>query len=116
MALDHMSQILIRNVLTFILSNYMLLQIKNHFLKGHNMIFWALFAPAMIWTLLGVHELYTNYFDELTAQDHMQFFLRFFFPVALATLVTVLERRQQKQKQDLIKRGNDYLSRNRSIK
>ena len=94
----------------------MLLQMKNHFSKGYNIVFWALFAPAIIWTLLGVHELYANHFNELTAQDHMQFFLRFFFPVALATLVTVLEHRQQKQKQDLIKRGNDYLSRNRSIK
>ena len=67
-------------------------------------------------TLLGVYQLYTEYFNELTREDHMQFFLRFFFPVALATLVTVLERRQQFQKDDLIKRGNDYLRRKRSIK
>ena len=82
----------------------------------HNLIFWILFGPAMAITLLGVYQLYTDHFNELTKQDHMQFFLRFFFPVALATFVTVLERRQQKQKEHLIKRGNDYLSRKRSIK
>ena len=70
----------------------------------------------MLVTLMGVHELYTKYFDELTSQDHMQFFLRFLFPIALVTFVTVLERRQRKQKEDLIKRGEDYLRRNRSIK
>jgi len=88
----------------------------NHFNKMHNLIFWILFGPAMAITLLGVYQLYTDHFNELTKQDHMQFFLRFFFPVALATFVTVLERRQQKQKEHLIKRGNDYLSRKRSIK
>ena len=70
----------------------------------------------MLFTLWGMSDLYINYFDELTNQDHMQFFLRILFPVALATFVTILERRQQMQKQDLIKRGNDYLSRKRSIK
>lgn len=82
----------------------------------YNLVFWALFAPAMAITLSGVYQLYTQYFNELSAQDHMQFFLRFFFPVALATFVTVLNRRQQRQKDDLVKRGNDYLSRKRSIK
>jgi len=67
-------------------------------------------------TLFGVYQLYTEYFNELTREDHMQFFLRFFFPVALATLVTVLERRQQLQKEDLIRRGKDYLRRKRSTK
>jgi hypothetical protein len=70
----------------------------------------------MVITLSGVYQLYTEYFNELTREDHMQFFLRFFFPIALATLVTVLERRQQLQKEDLIKRGNDYLRRKRSTK
>lgn len=82
----------------------------------YNLVFWALFAPAMVLTLCGVYQLYAEHFNELSKQDHMQFFLRFFFPVALATFVTVLERRQQKQKEHLIKRGNDYLSRKRSIK
>jgi hypothetical protein len=98
------------------LSNFMLQRIKDHLSKSYNFIFWLLFAPAMVITLSGVYQLYTEHFNELTKQDHMQFFLRFFFPVALATFVTVLERRQQIQKEDLIKRGNDYLSRKRSIK
>jgi hypothetical protein len=67
-------------------------------------------------TLSGMHELYTKYFNELTSQDHMQFFLRFFFPISLALYVTVLERRQRLQKDNLIKRGNDYLRRKRSAK
>ena len=94
----------------------MLDKIKKHFNKSYNAIFWILFAPAIAITLAGVYELYTEHFNELSKQDHMQFFLRFFFPVALATFVTVLELRQQKQKEDLIKRGNDYLRRKRSIK
>ena len=94
----------------------MLQRIKDHLSKSHNFIFWLLFGPAMLFTLWGMSDLYINYFDELTNQDHMQFFLRILFPVALATFVTILERRQQMQKQDLIKRGNDYLSRKRSIK
>jgi hypothetical protein len=90
--------------------------IKNHFSKTYNAMFWILFAPAMIITLSGVYELYTKYFDELTNQDHMQFFLRFFFPISLALYVTVLERRQRLQKEDLIKRGKHYLRRKRSAK
>ena len=91
-------------------------KIKDHFNKTYNLVFWILFGPAMGITLSGVYQLYTEYFNELTREDHMQFFLRFFFPIALATLVTVLERRQQLQKEDLIKRGNDYLRRKRSAK
>jgi len=91
-------------------------KIKDHFNKKYNLVFWILFGPAMVITLSGVYQLYTEYFNELTREDHMQFFLRFFFPIALATLVTVLERRQQLQKEDLIKRGNDYLRRKRSTK
>jgi hypothetical protein len=79
-------------------------------------MFWILFVPGMIMTLSGMHELYTKYFNELTSQDHMQFFLRFFFPISLALYVTVLERRQRLQKDNLIKRGNDYLRRKRSAK
>jgi len=91
-------------------------KIKNHFNKTYNLVFWILFGPAMAITLFSVYQLYTEYFNQLTREDHMQFFLRFFFPVAIATLVTVLDRRQQLQKEDLIRRGNDYLRRKRSTK
>lgn len=94
----------------------MLEKIKAHFSKTYNLVFWAFFAPAMFWTLLGMQELYTKYFDELTRQDHLQFFLRIFFPISVATYITVLERRQRLQREDLIRRGNDYLKRNRSAK
>jgi len=90
--------------------------IKKHFSKTYNVMFWMLFTPAMTITLSGVYELYTKYFDELTKQDHMQFFLRFFFPISLALYITVLERRQRLQKENLIKRGKDYLRRKRSAK
>jgi hypothetical protein len=90
--------------------------IKRHFSKAYNVAFWILFAPGMIMTLYGVHELYTKYFDELSKQDHMQFFLRFFFPISLALYITVLERRQRLQRDDLIKRGRDYLRRKQSAK
>ena len=70
----------------------------------------------MFWTLLGVQELYTKYFDELTKQDHLQFFLRVFFPISIATYITILERRQRLQREALIRRGYDYLERNRSAK
>jgi len=70
----------------------------------------------MVMTLSGVYELYTKYFDLLTRQDHMQFFIRFFFPVSLATYITVLERRQRKQKEALIKGIKTYLKRKRSAK
>jgi hypothetical protein len=94
----------------------MLNAIKQHFNKSYNIVFWILFTPAMIITLSGMYELYTTYFNELTKQDHMQFFLRFFFPISLALYITVLERRQRIQKEDLIRRGNDYLRRKRSTK
>ena len=90
--------------------------IKKHFSKTYNIMIWMLFTPAMTITLSGVYDLYTKYFDELTKQDHMQFFLRFFFPISLALYITVLERRQRLQKEDLIKRGKDYLRRKRSAK
>ena len=94
----------------------MLDKLKEHFSKGYNIFFWCLFAPAMAMTLCGVYELYTVHFNELTAQDHMQFFLRFLFPVSIATYITVLERRQRLLRKDLIRRGNDYLERKRSAK
>jgi hypothetical protein len=94
----------------------MLNAIKGHFNKTYNIIFWILFAPAIITTLSGIYELYTKYYDELTKQDHMQFFLRLFFPISLEQYITLLERRQRLQRDDLIKRGKDYLRRKRSAK
>ncbi|NBW58323.1 hypothetical protein EBR43_11210 [bacterium] len=92
-----------------VLNNYMLQKIKSHFSKSYNIVFWVLFAPAMIWTLLGIHELYTVYFDQLTNQDHLQFFLRFFFPISVATLVTVLDRRQRQRRKQLKQKIQEYL-------
>lgn len=90
----------------------MLQRIKEHFNKSYNLVFWCLFGPAMIWTLYGMVELYTTYFDELTRQDHMQFFLRFFFPLSVATLVTALERRQRLRREALVGKIKDYLDKN----
>jgi hypothetical protein len=87
----------------------MLQKIKSHFNKSYNLVFWVLFAPAMIWTLFGIHELYTVYFDLLTREDHLQFFLRFFFPISVATLVTALNRRQQQRREQLAKGIRKYL-------
>jgi len=94
----------------------MLEKIKEHFSKQYNLVFWILFTPAMVMTLCGVYELYTKYFDLLTKQDHIQLFIRFFFPISLATYITVLERRQRKQKKALIKGIKTYLKRKRSAK
>ena len=91
------------------LSNYMLNAIKCHSSKSYNLVFWLLFSPAMIWTLTAVYELYTKYYNELTSQDHLQFFLRFFFPISLATLVTVLERRQRLRRDSLVGKIKNYL-------
>lgn len=87
----------------------MIQKIKEHFNKSYNLVFWVLFGPAMLWTLFGVHELYTKYFDELTRYDHMQFFLRFFFPLSVATLVTALDRRARKRREALAKGIQKYL-------
>lgn len=88
----------------------MIRRIKKHFSKSYNVLFWGLFGPAMFWTLLGVYDLYTVYFNELTTQDHLQFFLRFFFPLSLATLVTALERRQRLRRKALTKKIKNYLN------
>lgn len=87
----------------------MLNKIKSHFNKSYNLVFWILFGPAMLWCLYGVHELYTVYFDQLTREDHMQFFLRFFFPISVALLVTALDRRQRLRRQALMKGIEKYL-------
>jgi len=89
----------------------MLSKIKTHFNKSYNLVFWVLFAPAMIWILLGIHELYTTFFDLLTKQDHLQFFLRFFFPISVALLVTSLERRQRRRREQLKQKIQEYLER-----
>lgn len=75
-------------------------------LELYNKVFFILFTPAMLFTLWGMSDLYLNYFDELTKQDHMQFFLRIFFPLSVATLVTVLERRKRLK---LVKDIKNYL-------
>jgi hypothetical protein len=87
----------------------MLDKIKSHFNKSYNLVFWILFTPAMIWTFLSIYELYTEYFDLLTKENHMQFFLRLFFPLSLATLVSVLERRQRLRRQKLSNDIKNYL-------
>lgn len=75
-------------------------------LQFYNKVFFILFTPAMLFTLWGMSDLYINYFDELTKEDHMQFFLRIFFPISIATFVTVLECRKRER---LIKDIEDYL-------
>ena len=61
----------------------------------------------MLLTLWGLSDLYINYFDLLSREDHLQFFLRIFFPISVATLVTILERNNRKK---LIKDIKDYLN------
>lgn len=75
-------------------------------LAYYNKFFFIVFTPAMLFTLWGISDLYLNYFDELTKQDHMQFFLRIFFPLSVATLVTALERRKRMK---LMKDIKNYL-------
>jgi hypothetical protein len=87
----------------------MLHKIKQHLNKGYNLVFWGLFGPAMFITLSGVYELYTKYFDLLSAHDHLQFFLRFFLPISLGLVVTSLERRQRIRRKLLRKQIQKYL-------
>ena len=86
----------------------MLFKIKNWWanLKTYDKFFFISFAPAILFTLWGLSDLYINYFDLLSKEDHLQFFLRVFFPVSLATLITVLERNNRKK---LIKDIKTYL-------
>jgi hypothetical protein len=86
----------------------MLFKIKNWWanLKTYDKFFFISFVPAMLFTLWGLSDLYINYFDLLSKEDHLQFFLRVFFPVSLATLITVLERNNRKK---LIKDIKTYL-------
>jgi hypothetical protein len=86
----------------------MLIKLKSWWdnLKYYDKVFFIFFTPAMLFTFWGISDLYINYFDELTRQDHMQFFLRIFFPVSLATFVTVLE---QNKRRKLINDIKNYL-------
>jgi hypothetical protein len=87
----------------------MLKRIKAHLNKSYNLVFWILFGPAMLWTVFGVFELYSKYFDNLTKEDHLQFILRFFFPISVGLLVTALERRQRKKRDQLVQKIQKYL-------
>jgi len=86
----------------------MLFKIKNWWanLKTYDKFFFISFAPAILFTLWGLSDLYINYFDLLSKEDHLQFFLRIFFPVSLATFITVLEHNKRKK---LIKDIKTYL-------
>ena len=87
----------------------MAIKIKNWWgnLKTYDKFFFISFTSGMLLTLWGLSDLYINYFDLLSKEDHLQFFLRVFFPVSLATLVTVLEINNRKK---LIKDIKTYLN------
>jgi len=86
----------------------MVIKIKNWWanLKSYDKFFFITFIPAMLFTLWGLSDFYINYFDLLSKEDHLQFFLRVFFPVSLATFITVLEHNKRKK---LIKDIKTYL-------
>jgi hypothetical protein len=86
----------------------MVLKIKSWWadLKSYDKFFFITFVPAILFTLWGLSDLYFNYFDLLSREDHIQFFLRVFFPVSLATFITVLEHNKRKK---LIKDIKTYL-------
>jgi hypothetical protein len=83
-------------------------KIKNWWadLKTYDKFFFITFIPAILFTLWGLSDLYINYFDLLSREDHLQFFLRVFFPVSIATFITILERNKR---QKLIKDIKTYL-------
>ena len=83
-------------------------KIKNWWanLKTYDKFFFITFIPAILFTLWGLSDLYINYFDLLSKEDHLQFFLRFAFPISLAALITVLEINNRKK---LIKDIKTYL-------
>jgi hypothetical protein len=86
----------------------MLIKIKDWWanLKTYDKFFFITFIPAILFTLWGLSDLYFNYFDLLSREDHLQFFLRVFFPLSLATFITVLEHNKRKK---LIKDIKTYL-------
>jgi hypothetical protein len=73
-------------------------------LQPWNKMFLLLFVPATLYTIFGMVELYTTYYNELTSQDHMQFFLRIFFPISIGLFITSLERRKRLKENDELKR------------
>ena len=75
-------------------------------LEHYEKFFFIVFIPAILFTIYGISDLYLNHFDLLTKEHHMGFFLRFFFPISLALLVTTLERRKRNK---LIKDIKNYL-------
>ena len=87
----------------------MLFKIKNWWanLKTYDKFFFISFTSGMLLTLWGLSDLYINYFDLLSKEDHLQFFLRVFFPLSLALLVTSLEH---KKRQKLVKNIENYLN------
>jgi len=87
----------------------MVIKIKNWWanLKSYDKFFFITFIPAIVFTLWGLSDLYFNYFDLLSKEDHLQFFLRVFFPVSIATFITVLEHNKR---QKLIKDIKTYLN------
>jgi hypothetical protein len=76
-------------------------------LKTYDKFFFISFTSGMLLTLWGLSDLYINYFDLLSKEDHLQFFLRVFFPVSIATFITVLEHNKRKK---LIKDIKNYLN------
>lgn len=64
-------------------------------MKIWNKIFYIMFIPTMLYTIWGMGELYSTYYNVLSAEDHMQFFLRIFFPISLGLFITSLERRKR---------------------
>ena len=64
-------------------------------MKIWNKTFYIMFIPAIFYTIWGMIELYSTYYNVLTAEDHMQFFLRIFFPISLGLFITSLERRKR---------------------
>jgi len=87
----------------------MAIKIKNWWgnLKTYHKFFFISFTSGMLLTLWGLSDLYFNYFDLLSKEDHLQFFLRVFFPVSIATFITVLEHNKR---QKLIKDIKTYLN------
>jgi len=75
-------------------------------LEHYEKFFFIVFIPAILFTIYGISDLYINHFDLLSKDHHMGFFLRFFFPISLALLVTSLERRRRNK---LVKNIKDYL-------
>ena len=64
-------------------------------MKIWNKTFYIMFIPTMLYTIWGMGELYSTYYNVLTAEDHMQFFLRIFFPISVGLFITSLERRKR---------------------